>query len=215
MLARTLAYIELADLNPKGKVFLPDVVKAIAERYKFQKLPKLEEREKEGLTFLEGKIAQRVIKKLTLFDTLIALETTSNTSDSKQLIEELLLWGAAKFDLHYEPNSLNRFGYVSAVTFYSDAPVLAPSPALERLAVATEQGIADFWKESVHYEGANITIAHDPLARKNPIASFILTRRAETKFSENKYYSEDPLPTDRHISLLEEYEAAVQENLKR
>jgi hypothetical protein len=101
------------------------------------------------------------------------------------------------------------------VTFYSDVPVLAPSPALERLAAATEQGVAELWKEPVHYEGMNITIGHDPLARKNPIASFILTRRAETKFSENKYYSEAPLPTDRHISLLEEYEAAVQENLKR
>jgi hypothetical protein len=210
VLARALAYIELADLNPKGKVFLPDLIKEISSRYKFQTLPKFEEREKEGLVFGEGKVGHKAIKKLVLFDTLIVLETMSNTSDSKEIIEELLLWGAAKFELNYEPNSIRRFGYVSAVTFYSDAPILVPSPALERLAVATGQGVSDSWKEPIHYEGLNITIGHDPLLRKNLIASFILTRRAETKFSENKYYSEAPLPTDMHISLLEEYEAAIQ-----
>lgn len=209
VLARTLAYIELADLNPKGKVFLPDLIKAIAERYKFQRLPKFEERDKEGLVFEEGKIGNKVIKKLTLFDALIVLETTSNTSDSKELIEELLLWGAAKFDLNYQPGSIRSFGYVSCVTFYSEAPILDASPALRKIADATEKAVSEMRNEQLHYETINITIGHDPMARKNQIASFIITRRAETKFSEHKYYSESPLPTDLHVQLLEQYERDV------
>jgi hypothetical protein len=201
-----LAYIELADLNPKGRVFIPDVIQGIAERYKFQRLPKQEEREKEGLIFEEGKIGNKVIKTLTLYDALIKLETTSSTADSKQLIEDLLLWGAAKFDLSYEPHSIKRFGYVSAVTFYSDVPILDVSPALRKIANATEQAVSQTQNEPIHYETTNITMGYDSLTRKHPIASFIITRRAETKFSENKFYSEAPLPTDLHVRLLEQYE---------
>jgi hypothetical protein len=208
-LARTLAYIELADLNPKGGVSLPDLIKGIADRYKFQILPKWEEREKEGFVFEEGKIGNRVVKKLTLFDALIVLETRSNTSDSKQLIEELLLWGSAKFGLTYQPQSINSFGYVSAVTFYSDAPILDPSPALRKIADATGAAVSEMRKEQLRYETINITIGHDPKARRDQIASFILTRRAESKFSDNKYYSEAPLPTDLHVQLLEQYERDV------
>jgi hypothetical protein len=147
------------------------------------------------------------VKKLTLFDGLIVLETRSNTSDSKQLIEELLLWGAAKFDLTYQPQSINSFAYVSAVTFYSDVPILEGNRALKKIAQATGEAVSEMRKERLPYETTNITIGYDPLARKNPIASFIITRRAETKFSEDKYYSEAPLTTDMHIALLEEYEA--------
>lgn len=210
LIARTLAFIEYADLNPNGKVFLPDLLKAVGERYKFQTLPKWEERDKEGLVFEYGKLGNKVIKKLTLFENLIVLETTSNTSESQQLIEELLLWGAAKFDLNYKPNSVKRFAYLSAVTFYTDAPILEPVPALKRIAAFTTQVVSDLWQEHVQYEGANIVISHDPLERRNGIASFIITRRAEAKFSEHKYYSEAPLSTDLHIQVLEQYENEVQ-----
>jgi hypothetical protein len=209
VLARTLAYIELADLNPRGRVFLPDLIKAIAERYKFQRLPKSEEREKEGLVFEEGKIGNKVIKKLTIYDSLIVMETASNTSESKLLIEELLLWGAAKFDLDYQPNSIKSFGYVSAVTFYSEAPILDPIPALRKIAKATGDAVSEMRKEQLRYETINITIGHDPMVRRDPLASFIITRRAQAKFTENKYYSESPLPTDLHIQLLEQYERDV------
>ena len=93
LLARTLAFIEIYDLDLKGKLFPPDFIRAVAERYKFQRLPKPEEREKEGFIFEEGKFGGKAIVKLTIYDALIKLETRSNTSDSKQLIEEMLSWG--------------------------------------------------------------------------------------------------------------------------
>jgi hypothetical protein len=185
------------------------LIKGIADRYKFQRLPKFEEREKDGLIFEEGKIGNKVIKKLTLFDTLIVLETASNTSESKQLIEELLLWGAAKFDLNYQPPPIKSFGYVSALTFYSDAPILDASPALRKIAEATGAAVSEMRAEKLTYDTISVNIGHDPLVRKYPIASFILARRAEAKFSENKYYSESPLPTDLHLQLLEQYERDV------
>lgn len=210
ILAKTLAYIEIADLNATGKLFYPEVVKAIAERYRFERLPKIEERDEKGLIFEEGKIGNKVISKLTIFQALIVLETRSNTSDSKQLIEELLLWSAAKFDLTYNPNSIKRYAYISDLTFYSDVPLLgaACKPLLE-LASKTSAALTEIWQEPVQYYPANIAIGHDPMTRSHSIAPFVITHRAESRFSENKYFSEAPLPTDMHISFLEEFEAGI------
>lgn len=212
LLARTLAFIELYDLNPKGRVFVPDLIKGLADRYKFQRLPKHEEREKEGLIFEEGKFGNKTIKKLTFYDALIVLETTSNTSDSKQLIEELLLWGAAKFDLAYNPGSIKRFGYVSDLTFHSDVLLLdAACQPLIDLAAKTSTALSDIWQEPVQCYPANLAVGPDPLKRKYGIAPFTITYRAEARFSENKYFSEAPLPTDTHIAFLEEFEAGIKQ----
>jgi len=54
--ARALAFVEPIDLNPRAKVFYPDLIKAFVTRYNFQKFPqKLEDLdEAKGVTFGVG-----------------------------------------------------------------------------------------------------------------------------------------------------------------
>jgi len=212
VLARTLAFVEVFDLDPRGKVFLPDLVQAMVARYKFQKFPTTFEEfdiSKSGIIFEDGKISGKVIQKFSIFDTLIVAETRSNTADSKEVIEEMLIWAAAKFGVNYTDESIKHNGYVSGVSFYSDVPILVASHPLEELAAKTSAAVSEIWQEPVHYESVGIAVGHDTATRKFPLAQFTLTRREATKFSENKYYSEAPLPTDLHLSLLAEYEAGV------
>jgi hypothetical protein len=211
ILARTLAYVETYDLSPLGKVFLPEVVTGIIERYKFLKFPTKPEDfdESKGIVFEEGRIGNKVIQKFTIFNALLVLETRSNTDDSKQIIEDMLLWGVAKFGINYAANGIKRHAYVSGISFYSDVPLLTVSPILQVLSEKTSAALSDIWQEPIHYETVGIAIGHDTLERKYGIAQFTLTRRAEARFSENKYYSEAPLPTDLHLALLGEFEAGV------
>jgi hypothetical protein len=208
ILARVLAYIETFDLSPEGRIFWPDIVPELVRRYGFQKFPKTLEDfdESKGVEFLEGKIEGKVIQKLAIFNTLLVVETRSSTADSKRILEHALAWGAEKLGLNYAPGMIKRFAYVSNLTFYSDVPILSVNPAVINLAAKTSNAVSEIWQEPVQYEALNITIGHDPLARKYGIASFSITRRAEARFSENKYFSEAPLPTDVHLKMLEEYE---------
>jgi len=211
ILARTLGYIESFDLSPHGKVYFPELVAGVVERYRFQKFPtKVEDFDvSKGVVFEEGKIGNKVIQKFSIFDTLLVVETRSNTTESKQILEEMLLWGAAKFGITYSPGSIQRNAYVSGVSFYSDASFLQVSPPLDRLASRTSAALSNIWHEPIHYETVGIAVGHDLMARKYGIAQFTLTRRAETRFSDDKYYSEAPLPTDLHLELLEEFETGI------
>jgi len=211
LLARVLGFVETLDLNPRGKVYFPDIVSKLVERYGFQKFPqKLEEfDESKGVEFREGRIGHKTIEKLVIWTSILVLETRSNTTESRQILEDMLEWGAANAGLNYRPGMIKRFAYVSDLTFYSDVPILSVNPALIKLAAKTSAALTDIWQEPIQYEPANLAVAHDPMARKYGIAPFSITHRAEARFSENKYFSEAPLPTDKHIALLEEFEAEI------
>jgi hypothetical protein len=165
--------------------------------------------------FSEGKAKGIVIQKFTIFNSVLTIETRASTDDSKRILEEILEWGANKFGLNYKAGTIKHFAYVSAVTFHSAAPLLAPIPAITNLAARTSELLSDIWSEPIQYHGVQIMIGHDPLARKYGRAAFYITRRADTRFSENKYYSEAPLPTADHLRLLEEYEREVADAEKR
>lgn len=211
ILARVLGFVETFDLSPRGQVYFPEIVSKLVERYSFQKWPqKFEEfDEAKGVEFHEGRIGNKVIEKLVIWNSLLVLETRSSTTDSRQILEDMLLWGAANSGLNYKPGMIKRFGYVSDLTFYSDVPILSVNPALTKLAAKTSAALTEIWQEPVQYESANLAVGHDPMARRYGIAPFSITHRAESRFSENKYFSEAPLPTDLHISLLEEFEAEI------
>lgn len=211
VLARVLAFIEPSDLAPKGGIYFPDLVREIAKHYHFQKYPQTTEEHDltKGVEFLQGRSGKRTISKFVIWSSVLVLETCSNTNDSKEILAELLKWGKEKFNLAYEAGMIRRYGYISDLTFYSEAPILSPSPLLERIGQITSAALTDIWQEPVHYEPFDFKIGHDPLARKWGIAPFQITRRAETEFSANKYFSEAPLPTDLHISLLQEYEQGI------
>jgi hypothetical protein len=213
VLARALAFIEPSDLAPRGGICFPDLVREVAKYYRFQKSPQtFEEHDlSKGVEFLEGRSGKRTISKFVIWPNILIIETTSSTDDSKSLLEEFLVWGKEKFGLVYEPGMIRRFGYVSDLTFYSDVPMLSVSPLLDRIARKTSDALTEIWNEPVCYEPLDLKVGHDPLKRKWGIAPFQITRRAETEFSANKYFSEAPLPTNMHISLLEEYETGIKE----
>lgn len=214
ILARVLGYIETFDLG-QGKLFFPEIVPQIVERYRFQKFPQAFEQfdEAKGVEFFEG-WGNLVIQKFTIWNTILVVETRTNTTDSKGILEDMLLWGAQRFGLNYKTGMLKRFAYVSDLSFYSDVPILSTNPALDALCQKTSTALSDIWQEPVKYEPMTFSVGHDPLSRKYGIAPFSISRRAESRFSENKYFSEAPLPTDMHWQLLEEFEKAIKAALR-
>jgi hypothetical protein len=209
--ARALAFIELYDLDPRGRTFFPEVVQKIQQRYGFLQVPKVEElEEQKGFELKTGKIGNKVIDALKIFPNLFVIETHSNTTDAQIILEDLFEWAKKELGITFEPSMIQHWGYVSILTFYSECNIIAwdNTPAA-KLAAKMSKAVSEIWEEPVIFETRGMSIGHDPLTRKNSIASLLITPRAETPYSENKFYSEAPLPTDLHIKFLEEFEADV------
>jgi hypothetical protein len=185
-----------------------ELVEKIVAKYNFAKFPKsIEELDlSKGIEFLEGSSGDYPIQKFAIWSTLLVLETRVDTNVSQSIIEEILQWAKGEFGINYSSTSIKRFGYISDVTFYSDEPILDVNPAVRTLARKCSEALTGIWQEPVVYEPFTVRVGHDPSARKNPIAPFMIEHRAETKFLENKYFSEAPLPTDMHWELLREFE---------
>lgn len=211
VLARCIAFVETYDLSPFGRIFYPDLVKELVIRYQFQKFPRdfSEFDESKGIEFLEGKINNEVVWKLTIYNNGILIDTRSNTDLSQAIIEDALQWAKEKFGLTYERSMISHFAYVSNLTFYSDVNLTMLHPAVKKLAGHITSAVSEIHKEAIEYQPTSLVFQHDQLKRKSPLAAFTITPRAETPLSEHKYFSEAPLPTDLHWELLEEFEASV------
>jgi hypothetical protein len=207
--ASAMAWVESNDLNPRGKVFYPDLVKAIVARYKFQKFPeKIDDfDESKGVTFTSGRLGDSVIEQVIIYTYGIVLTTRSSTQESERLLEDALQWGCTELGLVYKRSMIKRWQYSSQLTFYSKVPLMGAHSAFQRLAESVTKSVTGATGENLKYELASFSISYDQLTRKHALGSFSIQRRDNTPFSENKYFSDAPLPTDLHIKLLEQFEA--------
>lgn len=208
LLARAFLFLESNDLNPHGEVFFPDVIRALVERYRFQKVPQQlgDLDENKGVEFLLGFSENTTIDKAVLYAKGISLDTRATTQQSEAILEEILTWASEKFGLHYRREMVLRRGYVSNLAFYTDVPILSTNPILDDFAQRVGNIVSGNLKLDCIYEPSTVMISMDPESQRIPAAPFSIERRVGTAFSENKYFSAAPLHTDVHIKLLEEYE---------
>jgi hypothetical protein len=208
----------MSDLNPHGKVFFPEVFEAFVKRCQFQKFPReySELDVKKGIDFIEGKWGEVTINKFTLYQDGILVETCSSTADSERILCEALSWAASEFGVTYRPEMIKRKAYVSDLTFYSETPLLTVlNPALSALADRIGRAINEIRHDDFKYEPSGITAHYDQSLKQVPIAPFTIQRRVQTPFSENKYFSEAPLPTDIHWNILQQFEGDVLDSVSK
>lgn len=208
--ARTLAFIDIDELNRHGKIRFSDILPPIVARYDFQSFPtKAEDFDvnDKGVAFGSGRIGDIVIDVLKIYSGLIYVETLSSTEDSRKVILDMLEWGATALQLTYSEGMIRHWAYVSQLTFFSDLPLLrALSAPLDNLAQKTSRYISEVFKQEITYHPINMVVGHDPALRKNAIASFTIQQRVNVDFGDNKFFSEAPLPTEVHVKFLEELE---------
>jgi len=211
LLARAMALVEPSEFNPRGVISYRDLVTAIVSRYNFQKYPqKLEELdETKGVVFSSGQIGDREISQLVIYTHGLLLDTRASTQESKHLLEEALGWASKELKLAYKPSMIKRWLYTSQIVFYSKASLTGISAAFQKLADGVESNVRNTTGESLRYELTSLVVEYDQLTRKHALGHFSIQRRENTPFSEDKYFSDAPLPTDVHIKLLEQFEADI------
>jgi hypothetical protein len=208
-LARVLGYIEITELNSRGTVFFPEFLNKVIERFDFQKYPGDDQdlNLEQGVELLEGRWNAINVNKLAIFSGALIVETRTSTADSERILEEMLVWGANELGLSYKSGMIKRKQYLSDLVFYSDVKLLAVHPAFANLQKAvTDAGERYLWQRR-EYDLTHFGLDFDKTLTPLVSAQFSIQRRGNALFSDNKYFSEAPFPTDVHIKLVEQLEA--------
>jgi hypothetical protein len=212
VLARVIFFIESVELNPHGAAYYPDIVKALVERYGFIKFPeKLQDfDEQKGVALIGGKYGDRTIQNITIYNWGLALDTTSSTHDSEELLIEALYWGNEHLRLQFSADKIKRRGYVSHIVFYSDAPLLSLNPVLDVIGERVSKEVSANLKLPYAFQPMGIRLGIDPEQQRIPVQVFTVERREGAAFSEGKYFSAAPVSTETHLALIEQFEHASQ-----
>jgi hypothetical protein len=209
--ARFIGAISTSELNPRGLLVYPTLIDGLVERYGFLVAP--DENavfdEEAGIVFEDGAWNNVAIDKVTIFTDGIVIDTRSTTKDSEAIFEEALTWAAASYGLTYKPEMVSRRVYVSEIVFRTQGVLGSLNAKLDPLAERLSGLLKQYSGFAVKHEVTSIGFHYDHTDSKFTPASFRVERLENSPFSQNKYYSSAPVPTEDHIALLEEFEAIL------
>ena len=207
VLARSFWVGHTADLNPKGISTYPLIVAFLVDRYKFKKYPDptkipIPPPTGEGMKFEWGEftISEGITigVGLSLHTDGIMADTYSSTENADAFLLDMLTHYGDFFRSRDYNEVLKSRLYLSQLSVSTDRSLQTINPKLNEFAALFAQHITpaattvefggiSFWAEST---GSSLS------------KSFTFERAINVPFSENRYYSAAPLPTGKHLELL-------------
>lgn len=212
LMARVYTLFQTDELNPRNHLSPFDLTKSLVERYGFIKYPQeIKDYDYDkGVEYLIGKYDDgTLIGRVAIFTNGIAVETGASTADSERILEGMLAWSAGALGVTYKPSMIKRRGYLSQVMFTTDISLDSLNPILRPIAERITKRVTEGLSVTVPFETTGIVLGFDSLNTKYPIVPFEISRRVDVPFPDKRYFSQAPLPTEEHLQLLADFEAAL------
>ena len=193
-----------------GTPFLPDLLRAIAERYSFQKSPtSYEEISSDTRLFQGGKWNNFQIDELGIYSDGVIAAAPSGTDVTTGIVDDLFEFITGEYG--FEMTSQREFRH-----YESGIVIELPENITNRFKglYALSQDLTNFQVAydlpAYKFETARISSFVDPTVYNGKIPlGFNLERRAGESFEENRWYCSAPLKTEDHLELVTNLEKAL------
>lgn len=211
-LARSVWLFPFGDLNPRGKALMP-MLMPLVERYRFIKFPqKPEELVKvDRFEFNDGTYktneGNEIVVSLIVYNDGLIVDSRSSTNDCDAFLHDLLTWGAKNYGLlPYEKITRQKL-YASTVYVCMEPPLSHINPAIKTF--TDKLANHDIGYGPFPFEISGISFGHDPEKIQGKAMTFRLERAESAPFTENRFFSTAPFPTETHLALLEQLEKVL------
>lgn len=202
--ARVQWIIDPDEVRPLRGLYLPELFQQVSERYELAQRPTLEEAAKSGARFSPGRFVsdkEIIIRELAIFDDGFSV-TTSDTSDSELVLNDLFQWLRQAFEFR-DPLTKNvRVFQSDLVVDFDNDPLEAFKRFSPVLALVQEE------MESIR--GSKMPLLFNRLgfacdAEKFPGATteFGFERRQGAPWTSNRYFCRAHIRSAAHIRALE------------
>jgi hypothetical protein len=206
-LARTIWTLDLAEVNPRGKNIFSDLVPKLIQEFKFKKSPEEGGDFSKGLVFTLGSFMNRndddVAVGITIFSDGVSADTYSSTDDSDEFLDvvsEIL----PQIGYSFDPEMVQRKAYNSQIVVRSEVNLSLLNPLFDKFA----EKLSELSDPRVDFGFAAIEFWPDQTQTFKPV-NFSLQRKNGTAFSDNRYWSQAGMPTQKHLEFLEELETTL------
>jgi len=199
--------MDVTQLNPRGRNIFVDLIPALIETFKFKQFPKegddFKDGMKLGLGTFRNSAGDDLHVGLTIYSDGMAADTYSSTKDAEEFLEQGL---RLVLDLKYAYDSsvVQRKGYLSQVVVRCPRQLASLNPKLEAFA----KRISEAGGATTTFGCSVLEFWPDQTKSVKP-ANFSFQKRTGDQYSDNQYWSQAGLPTDKHLDLLEELEAIL------
>lgn len=212
--ARVFVPLVLDELNPKGHDLRGAMADSFVAKMDFRKFPTDEQlvgffHEGKAVEFRLGKWNEYQIDLLAFYSTGIMVDTSASTDISQGVIVEVLSWLTEQVGAVFQQEWLNRRLYVSQIEFVSELSLVTLNPRFGEFSERITKSVSDNAGQDLRFEPSGISFNIETVNSRFNVSPFSIDRLPGTPFSENKYISAAPLPTDEHIQLLDDLEAAL------
>jgi hypothetical protein len=138
---------------------------------------------------------------LTLYNDGIIADTRSSTSNSDAFLDDAFSCFTEVFKLPPLQSIISEKLYLSQVYISTDKVIETLNPKLKQISKYLTQNV----ETGKTFQMGGLTFWPDQTDKRNPVP-FTFERTGGAPFSESRYYSAAPLPTDKHLELLDRLE---------
>lgn len=211
--AKSVWLFDPNDLNPTGKNIFPDALMWIGEKYLFQTYPKSIvdiDQESKGLLFKTGVFHTEqggVAVNFSFFNDGIVTDSWASTEVSDKFADDVLLSVSQQFGLAYSPSMIRNRRYVSEVIVSLNCDLSSFNPKLNNFYETLNDVFSSHSLPPFQLTGA--IFAPDSSASSYKPPGFMIERKANVPFKENRYWSKSPFQTKDHLHVIEKFEELV------
>jgi len=213
-LARSLWFFYLTELNPKGLSLYNIIIPLLVDAYKFKIYPSVNDvidESKGGVKFEHGEFINNdgnpIAINMTVYTDGITADTRSSTDDSDAFLLEILTRLSEEFNLPPYKQALRGIAYASQLYITTDKSLELINPKLKEISEYLSTNISPVFG-GISCELGGISFWPDQTVTNKPF-NFSFERILNVPFSEKKYFSAAPLPTDKHLELLNKLESIL------
>lgn len=208
--ARAIWLFDIGDLNPRGKNLFPECIDVLKDAYRFKKAPDpaATPSNQGGMVFSNGSYAidatdeNLIDVDLTLYGDGMIADTGSSTRDSNLFLESVIEEIRTHFKLGRTEITMRK-QFISELHVTSEHLLGSLNPNLQKLCNRLFEMMPE--PKRAPYEVAGISFNTDP-AHPLRTSPFQFERAVGVPFENQRYYSQAPLHTDEHLTLLNEFE---------
>jgi hypothetical protein len=208
-LARTVIFMDVGEVNQNGRDVFLDLFPALTQAYNFTASPKRGDDFKDGMKFTGGSFVnsklRTVLVSLTVWNDGVGVDTYSSTTDSDEFAEQVFAM-LPDLGYTYDQSIIRRRAHLSQLFVRTPKKLSTINPKLAAFAQRLREEAGAQGKPT--FDLAAIEFWPDQTLNRKP-GNFSFQKRTGDGWDEDRYWSQAGVATDRHLELLNEFEAML------